>query len=63
MESESCGVLDTPLSRSMTTRCGAGTRFPRQYYYSIIGRPIQSLLSERTARPGCFSPCRRATAS
>jgi hypothetical protein len=31
--------------------------------YSIIDRPIQSLLSERTAKSGCFSPCRRARAS
>src|SRR5216684_5645564 len=31
--------------------------------YSIIGRPIQSLLSERTAKSGCFPPCKRARAS
>jgi hypothetical protein len=33
------------------------------HHYSIIGRPIQSLLSQRTARSGCLSPCKRARAS
>src|SRR5258707_12377692 len=32
-------------------------------FYSIIGRPIQSLLSQRTAKSGCLSPCKRAKAS
>jgi hypothetical protein len=30
---------------------------------SIIGRPIQSLLSQRTGKSGCLSPCKRAKAS
>jgi hypothetical protein len=34
-----------------------------RYHYSIIGRPIQSLLSQRTAKSGCLSPCKRAWAS
>src|SRR6266404_3361502 len=34
-----------------------------RHYYSIIGRPIQTLLSERTARSGCLLPCKRAMAS
>jgi hypothetical protein len=34
-----------------------------RHYYSIIGRPIQSLLSQRTAKSGCLSPCKRARAS
>jgi hypothetical protein len=32
-------------------------------FYSIIGRPIQSLLSQRTAKSGCLSLCKRASAS
>jgi len=31
-----------------------------RHSYSIIGRPIQSLLSQRTAKSGCLSPCKRA---
>ena len=34
-----------------------------RHHYSIIGRPIQSLLSQRTAKSGCLSPCKRARAS
>ena len=41
------------LSATMTAR----------HFYSIIGRPIQSLLSQRTAKSGCLSPCKRARAS
>ena len=35
---------------------------PKQHH-SIIGRPIQSRLSERTARSGGLPPCKRASAS
>ena len=40
------------------------TALPRiPVYDSIIDRPIQSLLSQRTARSGRSLPCRRARAS
>jgi hypothetical protein len=30
-------------------------------FYSIIDRPIQSLLSQRTAKSGGLSPCKKAS--
>jgi hypothetical protein len=56
------GANGGKLLSSAGLRCPICDSIPR-HFYSIIGRPIQSLLSQRTAKSGCLSPCKRARAS